>query len=70
MHDDVLAVAAGERADGRHAAAAVARAVAGRGAIDVAGVEAAGTVVTVPAAGGQGTDESCGSGGSETHRCG
>ena len=57
VHDHVLAVTAGERADRRHAAAAVAGAIAGRGAVDVAGIEAPGTVVAVVPAGGEGAHE-------------
>jgi hypothetical protein len=47
MHDGVLALRARERADGRHGPAAIARAIAGRLAIDVTRVQASGAVVAV-----------------------
>ena len=56
VEHDLLAVGAGERADGRHEGAAVARPVARHLAVDVARVEAVRAVVAVAAAGRQGTD--------------
>lgn len=57
MHDHLLAVRAAERRDRGHRAAAVARPVAGHGAVDVAGIKTERAMIAVATAGGQHADE-------------